>query len=289
MKSAIRKSPISASKCFKIEEIIAPHFDPNWHFHPEYQIAAVFEGTGTRFVGNDISHFKAGDTVLTGANLPHVWRSDEKYFEHMNLSTRVIVIYFSLDFMGEHFLGKDEMGNLNQLLAQANRGLEIKGETKTKVRAIMKDMLHQQGFESVLSLLKILHLLSSSKELKFINKEGYINSVSTSDSKRMQMVHAYILDHYKSDIKIDDVAALANLAPTSFSRYFKTRTNKTFSNFISELRISLACKLLQNKDQSILQIAHTCGYNTLSNFNRKFKDITGENPQKYRSRFRSIA
>ncbi|MCK0156504.1 AraC family transcriptional regulator [Cellulophaga sp. F20128] len=290
MKSAIGKSPISASKCFKIEELIAPHFDPNWHFHPEYQLAAVFEGTGTRFVGDNISSFEAGDTVLTGANLPHVWRNDDAYFERKDLQTHVVVIYFSLDFLGDVFLKKDEMQDFNQLLLKANRGIEICGATKLEIRQIMQSMLFQKGFNSIFSLFKILHLITYSKDLKFINREGYSpNTVSNLDSKRIKAVYEYILDNYKSDIKIAEVAALANLAPTSFSRYFKIRTNKTFSDFVSELRISLACKLLQNKDYTILQIAHMCGYNTLSNFNRKFKDITCENPNKYRDRFKVVS
>tara|TARA_R110002049_G_scaffold47793_16_gene138060 strand:- start:197 stop:1069 length:873 start_codon:yes stop_codon:yes gene_type:complete len=289
MKSAIGKSPISASKCFKIEELIAPHFDPNWHFHPEYQIAAVFEGTGTRFVGDDISSFEAGDTVLTGANLPHVWLNDDEYFERKDLQTHVVVIYFSLDFMGDVFLKKDEMENFKQVLSKANRGIEIHGKTKLEIRKVMKSMLVQKGFNSIFSLFKILNLITYSNELKFINREGYSpNTVSNLDSKRIKAVYEYILGNYKSDIKIAEVAALANLAPTSFSRYFKIRTNKTFSDFVSELRISLACKLLKNNDYTILQIAHMCGYNTLSNFNRKFKDITGENPNKYRGRFKNV-
>tara|TARA_R110002049_G_scaffold90686_2_gene227088 strand:- start:2685 stop:3554 length:870 start_codon:yes stop_codon:yes gene_type:complete len=288
MKSPIRKSLISESKCLKIQETIAPYFDPNWHFHPEYQIAAVFEGTGTRFIGNDVSPFEPGDTVFTGVNLPHVWRNDEKYFKYKNLNTRVVVLYFSLDFLGDSFFKKDEMAQVHKLLSNSNRGIEINGKTKVSVRKIMKEMLLQEGFESIFSLFKILHLLSCSNDLKLINKEGYLNNVSNSDSKRMQTVHSYILDNYKRDIKIDEVASLANLTPNSFSRYFKTRTNKTFSNFVSELRISLACKLLKSTDQTILQIANTCGYNTISNFNQKFRDITNENPLKYRNRFKEL-
>lgn len=288
MKSPIQKSPIADSKCFRIVEIIAPYFDPNWHFHPEYQIAAVFEGTGTRFIGNDISPFESGDTVLTGANLSHVWRNDEKYFKNKDLNTRVIVIYFSIDFLGDAFFKKDEMSKIHQLLLHSNRGIEINGQTKDSIREIMIEMLIQEGFDSILSLFKILHLLSFSNELKLINKFGYINNVSYSDSKRMQTVHSYILDNYKRDIKIEEVAVLANLTPNSFSRYFKTRTNKTFSDFVSELRIRLACNLLKTTEKTILDIANTCGYNTISNFNQKFKDLTKENPHKYRNSFKGI-
>ncbi len=288
MKQAIRKLPIKASKSYTIYDLVAPHFDPYWHFHQEYQLVVVLKGTGTRFVGDDIRHFEAGDMVLTGSNLPHVWRNDEVYFENRGLTTRCVVIYFSLDFMGETFLGKEEMEGIKDLLDRAHRGLEIKNDLRDTVQEIMLCMLEQQGFDGVLSLLNILDLLSKTDDLVFINKEGYINTITDSDSKRMQRIHAYILDNFRGDIRLADVAALANLSPTSFSRYFKSHTNKTFSDFVAELRISLACKLIKKDDLSILQISHECGYKTLSNFNKKFKGIMQTNPFKYRQKYRGM-
>ena len=289
MKQAIRKLPIPNSKSYRMQNLIAPYFDPYWHFHHEHQLVVVMKGTGTRFVGDDISHFESGDMVLTGANLPHVWRNDEEYFQNLGLETHCIVIYFSPDFMGDSFLAKDEMGTISELLTRANRGLEIVGETRDRIREMMKDMLNQKGFDGVISLLQILNILSTSNQLKFINKKGYLNTVSDSDSKRMSAIHSYILNHYKSAIRLEDVANLANLSPTSFSRYFKAHTNKTFSDFVAELRISQACKLLHKDDLSIIQIAHECGYRTLSNFNKKFKEITGSNPLKYRKKYQNMA
>lgn len=288
MKSAIRKFPIPSTKCLKVKQLIEPHFDPTWHFHPEFQLACVFQGTGTRYVGDDISQFDSDDMVLTGANLPHVWRSDDKYFENKGLSTKVIVTYFSPDFMGDIFLNKDEMAKIKQLLISADRGIEIVGNTKKRIRKIVQKMYHQEGFEEVLSLLNILHILSTSNDLRMINKQGYVNRVSDSDSSRMQLVHNYILNHYKAEIRLEEVAKLANMAPNSFSRYFKSRTNKSFTDFIAELRISMACKLLKTNNQSVIQIAYECGYKTLSNFNKKFKEITGTTPKMYRKNYLQI-
>lgn len=288
MKQAIKKLPIPKSKSYRMQNLIAPHFDPYWHFHQEYQLVVVLKGTGTRFIGDDISHFEAGDMVLTGSNLPHVWRNDEEYFQNLGLETHCIVIYFSSDFMGNSFLNKDEMGAISELLIKANRGLVVVEETRDTIREMMKIMLNQKGFEGVISLLQILNILSTSNQLKYINKKGYLNTVSDSDSKRMSAIHSYVFNHYRGAIRIENVANLANLSPTSFSRYFKAHTNKTFSDFVAELRISLACKLLQKNDLSIIQIAHESGYKTLSNFNKKFKDIVGSNPLRYRKKYQNI-
>ena len=288
MKEAIRKSPIPESKTFRIKDLKEPYFDPNWHFHKEYQLVVVMQGTGTRFVGDSISHFEAGDMVLTGSNLPHVWRNDEQYFQNLGLMTRVIVIYFSPDFMGETFLNKDEMVDIRNLLERANLGLMFNGETRDNVREMMIKMVTQSRFDGVLSLLQILNILATSDDAKYINKEGYLNTITDSDSERMRAVHAYVLNNYKGDIKLEDAASLANLSPTSFSRYFKARANKTFSDFVAELRIGYACKLLPNHDKTIVQIAYECGYKTLSHFNRKFKELTGTSPLKYRKAYTRI-
>lgn len=288
MRQAIKKLPIPDSKSYRMLHLVAPYFDPHWHFHQEYQLVVVLKGLGTRFIGDDISHFEAGDMVLTGSNLPHVWRNDDEYFQNLGLETECIVIYFSSDFMGSRFFRKEEMADIAQLLEKANRGLEVVGKTRDGIREMMKTMLHQKGFDGVISLLHILHILSASTDLKFINKKGYLNKVSDSDSKRMSAIHSYVLNHYRGSIRLEDAANLANLSPTSFSRYFKAHTNKTFSDFVAELRISLACKLLQKNDLSIIQISHECGYKTLSNFNRKFKEITESNPLKYRKKYQNI-
>jgi len=288
MKQAIKKSPISRAKCYRMNNLEAPHFDPHWHFHQEYQLVVVLKGSGTRFIGNDIRHFESGDMVLTGANLPHVWRNDEEYFQNLGLKTRCVVIYFSLDFMGDGFLSKDEMEGISNLLEKANRGLEVTNETRDSIQEMMVSMLKQNGFDGVLSLLQILNKLANSDQLKYINKKGYLNKVSDSDSKRMSAIHSFILNNYRGTIRLNDVAQLANLSPTSFSRYFKVHTNKTFSDFVAELRISTACKLLHRNDLSIIQIAHECGYKTLSNFNKKFKEITDSNPLNYRKKYEKI-
>ncbi len=289
MKSPINKSPIPTSKTYLIHELKEPYFDPDWHFHEEYQLATVLKGTGTRFVGDNISHFGGKDMVFTGSNVPHVWRSDEKYFKNHKLGTHCIVIYFSPNFMGEDFLNKEEMIKVRELMKRADRGLEVTGKTMQSVRQIMKSMLHQKSFDGVISLMQILHLLATSDEVKYINKEGYLNAVTDADSERMRAVHAFILDNYKDDIRLEDAASLANLSPTSFSRYFKARANKTFSEFVAELRISQACKLLlEDENRPVIQIAFEAGYKTISHFNRKFKEIIGSTPQQYREAYGKI-
>src|SRR5688572_19641468 len=125
---ALQKSPISVDRAFEYKYLQAPHFDPNWHFHSEYQLFIVLKGTGTRFIGDHVHAFKPGDLVLTGPNLPHLWRSDLEYFEgNKELWTEGIVIYFPEDFFGNLFLQKMEMYHIRQLLTKASRGISFRG------------------------------------------------------------------------------------------------------------------------------------------------------------------
>lgn len=286
MKPALQKSPISPDQAFEVKFLSAPYFDPNWHFHSEYQLFIVLQGTGTRFVGDHVSPFKAGDMVFTGPNLPHLWRSDHEYFESdKQFWTEGIVIYFHDHFLGNDFLRKKEMFRLRQLFSNAQRGVEITGQTAQKAEALMLDLLKVTDFESILLLLKLLNLLASTDEYNLLASAGYTNSLKESDTERMNKVHEYVMKNFREKITLEEVAAIANMTPTSFSRYFKTHANKTFSDFLTEIRIGYSCKLLIERKLNVSQVCYESGFHTLSNFNRQFKAVTHYNPLEYKRKY----
>jgi AraC-like DNA-binding protein len=286
MKLALHKSEIPEAKAFVINYLNDPCFDTNWHFHSEYQLFVVLEGSGTRFIGDNISHFQEGDLVFTGPNLPHLWRNDEVYFDKSNqLRVQGIVIYFPESFLGDGSLKKEEMQGIRQLFERAARGIQVGGTTAAQVTQMMKDLLYQKGIESIIQLLSILHVLAESSEFTYISSIGYSNTSKETDKDKMSEVYNYIVQNFKRNIMLDEVAAIANMSPTTFSRYFKARTNKPFSAFIAELRIGLACKLLMEEEDSISQICYRCGFNTLSNFNKQFKELMHKTPFEYRKEY----
>src|SRR3990170_1374691 len=169
MKPALQKSPISENQAFEVKHLKESHFDPNWHFHSEYQLFTVIRGMGTRFVGDHVSPFKRNDLVFTGPNLPHLWQSDPEYFSgDKELWTEGIVIYFHENFIGNDFLHKNETYKIKQLFIKAQRGMEIIGQTAEKAQALMQELLVLEDFERILALLKLLHLLSNSTEYKLL-------------------------------------------------------------------------------------------------------------------------
>lgn len=293
MKVAVHKSAIPENQMFIIKELEDKHFDPQWHAHSEYQLFVVLEGTGTRFIGDSIKSFKDTELVLTGKDLPHLWRSDEVYFRKDSpLSIKGIVIYLQENFLGEHMLEKEELFLLKKLFRRSSRGLEFYGAQRDEVISMMKELLYMKenlrGLESLIQLLKILNILAQSKEYHYISHSEYTGRFNENETDRMNKVYEYTLANFRKKISLRELAEMLFMTPTSFSRYFTSRNNKSFSSFVSEIRIKHACKLLIETDLPVSTISYECGFNTLSNFNKQFRDVMLKKPSEYKAEFSEI-
>lgn len=286
MRKPLQKSRIPQGKAFVIKELIAPYFDVNWHFHSEYQLFVVLKGEGTRFIGDHIQNFQAGDMVLTGPNLPHLWRSDPSYFQgNRQLLTHGIVIYFPDRFLNNAVFDLEEFEQIAQLLKTSASGAQISGKTQKLVLKLMKKMLREEGVGSIIQLLEILEIIAKSTDYQLITDPDYVNLHKDSERDRMGLVYELVTNRFTDKIPLKEAAALCNLSESAFSRYFKNRANQSFSSFVSQVRIHQACKMLQEDKLNISQICFECGFFTLSNFNRQFKSRMGKTPQEYRSEF----
>ncbi|CAL1519486.1 AraC family transcriptional regulator [Chitinophaga sp. MM2321] len=289
MRSVVQKSTIPASRIFVAHDLREKHFDPTWHAHEEYQIFLVLKGTGTRFIGNTVTSFSPGDFTLLGPHVPHLWRSDDLYFDKQNNEyTHGLVIYFKEDFLGE-LLEKDEMTHIKTLFVKAQRGIEYYGKIRDLGSRQINNILAAHGMESVILLLSLLDSFAHSKDFRLLHNADYVNTLKETETHRINLVYNYVLQHFKEPIALEQVAALLHMTPTSFSRYFRIKTSKSFTGFLSELRIRHACKLLSEEDgKSIHEICYECGFNTLSNFNRQFKTFMKMPPKEYRQAFLSL-
>ncbi|WP_154857538.1 AraC family transcriptional regulator [Cyclobacterium xiamenense] len=286
MKKPFQKSRIPEQNAFVVRELVAANFDKNWHFHPEYQLFWVRQGRGTRFVGDDMRVFKENDLVFTGPNLPHLWRNDQEYFEKgSDLLTEGIVVYFPENFIGKELMQKEEFGELRVLLEKAGMGLEILGATNEELRPLLASLVQKDGLDRIIGLLEILLRIARSTEVQPIVRAGYMNTNKESEKDRMSTVYAFVMDHFQRPVKLEEVAGLINMSSSSFSRYFKSRMNKSFSDFLSEVRIGHACKLLQRENINISEISYECGFHTLSNFNKQFKEKMKMTPMSYKKDF----
>lgn len=263
----------------------AAFFATPWHYHPEYEIVLVLESTGKKFVGSNISHFKPGDLCMIGAYLPHYYRNDEQFYaKDSTVRARSLVIHFLEDFMGGNFFDLPECQAIKNLLERSKLGLNFGPETVKKVASKIKELEHLTGIKRLLELIAVLGILSESEDIQELttNSMSLQNEV---DSARINGVLSYIVQNYQQEIQLSDVARLANMSESAFSRYFKKRTRRTFSQFITEIRIEHACKLLVQDKMSISAISLESGFNNLSNFNRQFKLLKKTTPLAYRSTF----
>ncbi|MBC7891699.1 MAG: AraC family transcriptional regulator [Sphingobacteriaceae bacterium] len=290
MKSALRKDLEDINGSYAVRELVEPYFDPNWHFHPHYQISFVQEGTGTRFVGDSIQSFSDGDLVLLGPNVPHLWRSDQRYHEEQSdLMTKVIVVYFAEDFLGERFFSRPEMVYLDQLLKTSIRGLHWYGQTHQLIARTLQAIVKETpNFQRLLMFLNLLDQLSHSTEYHPLTSPDYSNTMKPSETKRMQVVHSFVMENFRETISLNEVADQVGMSPSAFSRYFKLHANKTFSEFITEIRVGQACKLLIEDNLNVTQISYDCGFQTQSNFNRQFKQVTNLTPSQYKKTYRLV-
>lgn len=289
LKAVIHKSSIPESKIFEIKYLCDKHFDPTWHSHSEFQLFLITEGTGTRFIGDSIKTFIPGELVFTGPHVPHLWRSDEVYFEKNSaLNSRGIVIYFNEHFLGKDILEKEEFVLISKLFKKSIRGLEFYGDVKEKVVDMMNELTRLNGIKSVLQLLQVLTLLSESKQYHYISPLTYDNPLKETETVRMNTVYEFVFKNFRKKITLNDGAALLHMTPTSFSRHFSMINNKTFSRFLSEIRIKHACKLLLESEESVSGICYNSGFNTLSNFNIQFKEVMQKTPKEYKKEFLNL-
>jgi AraC-like DNA-binding protein len=271
---------------FSVRRDLVPYVNNRWHFHTEVELIHFKKGQGTQFVGDNIKRFKAGDVVLVGANLPHYWRFDDPYFdENTDESADVRVAHFCENFCGEAFLHLPENIPLKALLDKARRGLQVEGEARRRVADLLERLLETEGMPRILLLMEALHILTESDQLQPLSSMGFRHNLPEAEHERVNQIYEYSLLHFKRAIQLEEIAMVANISPNSFCRFFKSRTRKTYSRFLIEIRVGHACKLLIENNLSIKQVCYESGFNNFTSFYKYFKLITGKSPLGYQREF----
>lgn len=287
MKPHFLKVPITQQNSFSIRRDIQPNFRGIWHYHPELELHYIIRGEGVRFIGNKITNFQAGEIVLLGENLPHCWRCKEEYFENNpDLNVEAIVVHFLPDFLGTHLLNLPEAFQLPKLFERAKSGLSVKPHLRQKVASLMEDTLNAASLTRIISLMTILEILTHEENTDFItnNPQSFVTSTE-SETVRLKKIYTYTLANYKNEISLEDIASISNLSVTSFCRYFKLMTKKTYYDFLTEIRISHAYRMLIEDKLPTEVICFECGFNNVSNFYRHFKKVTKMTPLAYKRKY----
>lgn len=285
MKPILEHLPKNAKESFVVMDFEYNYFPTPWHYHPEYELVLVTESTGTRLVGDAIDRFEENNLALLGPNLSHTYKNDEIYFKDNSLKAKSIVIHFSECSFGKNFLDLPETRLIKNLLQNCQNGLDIFGITNYKVGKLLKKIVTQSGLKRLTTLIKILHIISESNEIRQISNQ-VIDNLGIKESERLLKVFDYVQKFYTKDIKLIEVASLINMTETSFSRFFSQCTRISFSKYLTDFRLNKASTLLQNEKLIISDISFSTGFNNLSNFNRQFKTKYNITPKEYREQFK---
>ncbi len=285
MKPQIHRLPCSVDTSFLYNKSDCKYFSKQWHLHKEYELVWIRRGWGTRFIGDNVSHFEEGDLALIGSNIPHLFRNSEEFYtEDSNLEAGSTFIQFTDSFLGNQFFNIPEMKQVSRLLEKSAMALEIYGDTRRYIVNKLHQMLDETPAERLLSLLAILVTLSLSRELKPLMSAGFPAN-RCGETQKINNAFEFIMKNYTKQIYVVEIASRLNMSIASFSRYFKYHTHKTFSDCVTEIRIGHACRLLMEDNYSISEICYESGFDNHSNFYRHFKRFVGVIPKEYRNRF----
>ena len=251
-----------------------------WHYHPEIELIFVCGGSGKRQIGSNISYFSDGDLVLMGSNLPHCGMTNENTNNDYEM-----VIQFKPDFLGENFFELPEMQKISALLEKSKAGIVFSENIKKQIGQQIVVMPESASLEKLMKFLEILDALASTSDYRILNAGKYYLQTQVEDNERINLIFNYVKDHFKEQITLEQVADLANMKVPSFCRYFKKITNKTFTQFVNEYRITHSLKLLAEQPLSITEVCFESGFNNFSYFNKTFKEYIQKSPSQYRKEF----
>lgn len=249
-----------------------------WHYHPEIELVYVEASNGIRHVGKDISGFTESDLLLIGSNVPHL-----NFDYGIQTECKQLVLQMKETFLKDLILPIPEFENIKHLLERSYLGLSFSGETKKMVVKKLHFIKDKNSFESLIGFIEILQILANSTEVKELNSEDTRIKWFLNDKIRMGTIYDYIDENYDKKPNVNEIAKIVSLSTPAFCRYFKKQTNMTFTDFVNNYRINQA-KMFLLKDYSVTEVCFQVGFESLSYFNKLFKQHVGETPSAFKKK-----
>ena len=275
----VQKLPLASETSFIAKTFRTPYFETPWHQHVEYEIALFKEGHGMCFVGNYVGEFKEGDIFLIGSNVPHAFYKAEG----LEVASSMVV-QFKEDFWGKDFLRIPENQLIKNLLDGSMQGIQLTGSGMKKLASLLNQMEADQGISRLLTLLQCLKLMEESCEKNYLSTQQQFTR-NDKYKQRLDDVFDFTIRNFQQRITLEEVAEIAHMTVTAFCRYFKKSTQKSYVQFLTEVRIGYACQQLQGTDKTILEISYDSGFNSPVNFNKQFYKLKKTTPRDFRSSF----
>ncbi|MEO6869255.1 MAG: AraC family transcriptional regulator [Ginsengibacter sp.] len=261
-----------------------PYMHNPWHYHPESELTFIEEGTGVLFVGDNVTTYCKNDLILIGSNLPHEYRSSKK--ETPDLLSKSMSLHFKNNFPGQDFYKIPEAKIIFQILEQAKTGIKFNDPVaQKKVKKKMTKIFRTKGIDRINILFSILEMIAFSPKQEYLSSQSFVDSINEGQDEKMNRIYKYIMANFKEQISIDHLALEVNMTKTSFCRFFKKRTKKSFVQYVNEIRIGYACKLLYTESYNISETAYESGFENISNFNKQFLKIKKRTPSQLLAHF----
>lgn len=277
-------TPLSDRDCFFIVERHKNEFIYPIHSHREYELNFIENGKGIkRVVGDSIEEIGELElTLVTGDGLEHAWEQGNC----TSADIREITIQFSDSLLSDSLLGKNQFSSIKKMFENARLGVTFSLFAIAKVYNLLDTLPSmEERFDQFLNMLKILNELSQDKGARILASTSFANTRQVSESRRVLKVKDYISDHYTDDLRLEDLASMVGMTPSAFSRFFKQHTSRNLQDYIIDVRLGKAARMLVDTTSGISEICYACGFNNISNFNRAFKNRRGYTPRDFRALF----
>ncbi len=276
-------TPLKENDCFLVFDRERTAFTYPIHFHPEFEINFIQNAKGgKRIIGDHIGIIDDRELVMVGSNVYHGWENHQNNSDDL---LHEITIQFPQELFSNNALDRNLLQPIKELLHNAQRGILFSQETIQKVEPRLQALSLKHGFDSFLEFQSLLYDLAISRDQQLLTNMSFLRKNDFHNSERIETIYTYIKDNYNKKIKLEDAAQKANMTVISFSRLIKLRTGKSFVDFVNEIRLGYATRMLIETNKSIGEVCFECGFNNISNFNRIFKKRQGCTPSEFRVNF----
>ena len=283
MKELLEQIKLNPEESFYIG-IFQDHIDQSrWHYHQEFELSFITEGSGKRLVGDSVEEFHPGDLIFIGPRIPHVWFPDEKHVrQHSGRTLESVYMLFDNDILPSELTSLPEFYYIRKAIALSERGARITGDTLNEVSRIMLQLPYMSRIKRLMFFYEIMDHIGRSKSFTYLASEQYVKTKFESNNSRIRRIHEYLMKNYQNEIDLEDVAEIVHMAPASVCRFFKASTGLTIFEYLNKIKIDYSCKLLLNSDLNVVDISYDCGFNNLSHFNKQFKKFIRKTPTEFR-------
>jgi len=283
MKELLEQIKLNPDESFFIG-IFQDHIDKSrWHYHQEFELSFITEGTGRRIVGDSIEDFHPGDLIFIGPRIPHVWfPMASNIQQHSGRTLESVYMLFNQEILPEGLTRLPEFDNVRKAVSLSERGILIKGETLNEVSRILLQLPYMSRIRRLIYFYEIMDLIGQCDSFDYLASSEYVKNKFATANNRVRKIHEFLMKNYQEEIDLEEVAGIVHLAPASVCRFFKASTGLTVFEYLNKIKVDYACKLLLNTDKNIVDISYDCGFNNLSHFNKQFRKFIGKTPSQFR-------